>query len=107
MSRTPQQMGRASRRKGRSFENVVRGIFEQHGADVHHTIGGGRYRGQSADGVVIFPGSQAFTFQAKNHAILRVPEWLRELKEDVLVMNVPGLGIFIVQDIEKWIGLQK
>ena len=104
------------RDKGRRFERKVERAFEQAGWDVITTKGGGGERLQTAD----FVAAQAreldakgrlqpfrpVSVQCKNHAILRLPEWLRELREDVLIVNVPRQGVFVVEELGAWIGRQ-
>ena len=95
------------RDKGRRFERKVERVFEQAGWDVTTTKGGGGERLQSADFVAHPRGTSRYiAVQCKNHAILRLPEWLRELREDVLIVNVPRQGVFVVEELGAWIGRQ-
>ena len=94
------------RDKGRRFERKVRQAFEVAGWVVVATKGGGGPQLQDADLVVRRDFAPPTTVQCKNHAILRLPEWLRELREDVLIVNVPNRGVFVVEELGAWIGRQ-
>lgn len=91
-----------SRAKGLRFEREVACRFSELG-EVRGLEAGGDHLVVCADGTV-------YQVEAKDHKILRLPEWLRQQRRDaipgvhqVLVFKVPRLGVFVVESLDPWL----
>lgn len=91
----------SSRAKGVRFERRVAKLFEQAGYAVRGLESGGDHFCVDTSGVVLH-------VEAKDHKILRLPDWLRQQRRDcpaglsgVLVFNVAGLGVYVCEPFEQ------